>query len=96
MQTYTMSVSGCAGLMTLEELGSKLQEVNDARRLAQAELEALTRRQEHIEQLEKDRESLLKSMAEIVPDALEGLTAVCNDFDPHKRCTHERLRRCSE
>ncbi len=63
-----------AGLMTLEELGSKLQEVDDARRLAQAELEALTRRQEHIEQLEKDREALLKSMAEIVPDALEDLT----------------------
>jgi hypothetical protein len=63
-----------AGFMTLEELGSKLQEVDDARRLAQAELEALTRRQEQIEQLEKDRESLLKSMAEVVPEALEGLT----------------------
>jgi site-specific DNA recombinase len=63
-----------AGLMTLEELGSKLQELDDARRLAQAELEALTRRQEHIEELEKDREALLKSMAEMVPHALEGLT----------------------
>jgi site-specific DNA recombinase len=63
-----------AGLMTLEELGSKLQEVDDARRLAQAELEALMRRQEHIEELEKDREALLKSMAEIVPEALEDLT----------------------
>jgi predicted transcriptional regulator len=50
------------------------QDVDDARRLAQAELETLTRRQEHIEQLEKDRESLLKSMAEIVSDALEDLT----------------------
>src|SRR5215211_6963494 len=63
-----------AGLMTLEELGSKLQEVDDARRLAQAELEALMRRQDHIEELEKDRETLLKSMAEIVPEALEDLT----------------------
>jgi site-specific DNA recombinase len=63
-----------AGLMTLEELGSKLQEVDDARRLAQAELEALMRRQDHIEELEKDREALLKSMAEIVPEALEDLT----------------------
>jgi site-specific DNA recombinase len=62
------------GLMTLEELGSKLQELDDARRLAQAELEALMRRQEHIKQLEEDREALLESMAEIVPDALEGLT----------------------
>jgi hypothetical protein len=32
------------------------------------------RRQEHIEELEKDREALLKSMAEIVPEALEDLT----------------------
>jgi hypothetical protein len=60
--------------MTLEELGSKLQEVDDTRRLAQAELEALTRRQEQIEQLEKDRDILFKSMAEEVPDALEDLT----------------------
>jgi hypothetical protein len=63
-----------AGLMTLEELGSKLQELDDARRLAEAELEALMRRQEHIEELEKDREALLKSMAEIVPEALKDLT----------------------
>jgi hypothetical protein len=63
-----------AGLMTLEELGSKLQEFDDARRLAHTELEALTRRQEHIEQLERNRGSLLKLMAEIVPDALEDLT----------------------
>ena len=41
---------------------------------AQTELEALMRRQKHIEELEKDREALLKSMAEIVPDALEDLT----------------------
>src|SRR5215212_9888171 len=63
-----------AGFMTLEELGTKLQELDDARRLAQAELEALTRRQEHIEQLKEDRDALIKSMAEMVPDALEGLT----------------------
>jgi hypothetical protein len=60
--------------MTLEELGSKLREVDEARRLAQAELEALTRHQEHVEQLEKDRESLIKSMAEIILVALEDLT----------------------
>jgi hypothetical protein len=62
-----------AGLMTLEELGSKLQELGDARRLAETELEALMRCQERIEELEKDREALLKSMAEIVPDALKDL-----------------------
>ena len=64
-----------AGFMTLEELGSKLQELDNARRLAQAELESLTRREEHIEQLEKDREALMRSMAEIIPDALDDLTS---------------------
>jgi len=63
-----------AGLMTLEELGSKLHELDNARKRAQAELEGLTRCQEHIKQLEKDREALLKSMGEIIPYALEGLT----------------------
>jgi len=63
-----------AGFMSLEELGSKLQEVDDARRLAQTELEGLTRRQEHVEQLEKDRETSLRSMAKTLPDALHDLT----------------------
>ena len=83
--------------MTLEELGSKLQEVDDARRLAHTELEALTRRQEHIEQLENNVESLLKLMAERVPDALEGLIPnpvveyVCQRSSLH--CiTHRRSR----
>jgi isopenicillin N synthase-like dioxygenase len=50
------------------------REVDKARRLAQAELEGLTRRQEHVEQLEKDRETLLRSMAKTLPDALQDLT----------------------
>jgi hypothetical protein len=62
-----------ARLMSLEEFGSKLQELDDARRLARAELESLTRRQKHIEQLEQGRKALLKSMAELIPDALESL-----------------------
>jgi site-specific DNA recombinase len=64
-----------AGLMTLEKLGSKLQQLDEAHRLAQAELEALMRCQVHIEEFENNREALLKSMAEIAPDALESLTS---------------------
>jgi hypothetical protein len=62
-----------ARLMSLEYFGSKLQELDDARRLARAELESLMRRQKHIEQLEQGLPALLKSMAELIPDALEGL-----------------------
>jgi hypothetical protein len=61
--------------MTLEELGSKLQEPDDGRRLAQAELEALTRRQEEIWQLERDKEALLDAYASLMPDALDELDA---------------------
>ena len=59
-----------ARLMSLEEFGSKLQELDDARRLARAELESLTRRHKHIEQLEQGRKAPLKSMAELIPDRM--------------------------
>jgi hypothetical protein len=61
--------------MTLEELGSKLQEPDDARRLTQAELEALTRRQEEIWQLERDKKALLDAYVSLMPDALDELDA---------------------
>ncbi len=63
-----------AGLMTLEELGSKLSELDEMRRHAQRELAALAENQERIAQLEEDRDTLLKTMAEAVPDGLDGLT----------------------
>jgi hypothetical protein len=62
-----------AGLMTLEELRERLEELENTRKLAQAELEALADREGRIKELEKDRDALLQSMAEVVPSALESL-----------------------
>ncbi len=63
-----------AGLMTLDELGSKLRELDNTRRGAERELASLKERRRRAEVLEEDREALLESMAEMVPEALDGLT----------------------
>jgi hypothetical protein len=63
-----------AGLMTLEELGSKLAKLEETRRTAEAELAALETREERVRELEADRDALLASYAEMVPEALEGLS----------------------
>jgi len=65
-----------AGLMTLDELGSKLTELDNIRRHAGRELSALQDYQERAEQLEEDRDALLEEMAETVPDGLDNLTGV--------------------
>jgi hypothetical protein len=62
------------GLMTLEELGSRLKDLEATRKLAQAELAALKVREERVEELKNDRDALLESWVGIVPEALEDLT----------------------
>lgn len=62
------------GLMTLEELGERLQELEDTRRIAEAELEALEVRKQREEELEEDRDALLGYMAAGVPEGLDQLT----------------------
>jgi site-specific DNA recombinase len=63
-----------AGLMTLEELDSKLAKLEETRRMAEAELAALDAREERVLELEADRDALLVSYAEVVPEALDGLS----------------------
>jgi site-specific DNA recombinase len=63
-----------AGLMTLEELGSKLAKLEEIRRVAEAELRALDAREERVRELEADRDALLASYAEVVPEALDELS----------------------
>jgi len=63
-----------AGLMTLEELRERLEELENTRRLAQAELEVIADREDRVKELEGDRDALLDHMAAMVPDALENLT----------------------
>src|SRR5215203_6149951 len=62
-----------AGLMTLQELGAKLEELENRRREADRELAALRNHQQRVEELEKDRDALLQSMSEMVPEALDDL-----------------------
>jgi site-specific DNA recombinase len=63
-----------AGLMTLEELGSKLAKLEETRRVAEAELAALDAREERVRELEADRDALLDSYAEVVPEALDSIS----------------------
>ncbi|HET6885309.1 MAG TPA: recombinase family protein, partial [Rubrobacteraceae bacterium] len=63
-----------AGLMTLEELGSKLAKLEETRRFAEAELRALDAREERVRELEADRDAFVASYAEVVPEALDALS----------------------
>jgi hypothetical protein len=61
--------------MTLDELGGKLRELETTRKLAHAELARLLEHKERLTELEQDRDVLLESYVEMVPDALDDLRA---------------------
>ena len=63
-----------AGLMSLEELGGMLEELEETRKLAEAELENVTTRRNRVEELEQDRDVLLGYLTSVVPVELDGLT----------------------
>jgi arsenate reductase (thioredoxin) len=63
-----------AGLMTLEELSSKLAKLEETRRTAEAELAALEVREERVRELEADRDALVASYVEVLPEALDSLS----------------------
>ena len=63
------------GLITFEELRSKLEEAEQTRERAEAELEALNRRRENIEELERDKDAMMESYAGMVPEELDDLTS---------------------
>jgi len=63
------------GLMTYEELGTRLGRLEETRSAAERELETLRRTKERVEHLEQDKETLLESYAKMAPDALEALSA---------------------
>ena len=62
------------GLITFDELRAKLAELESMRKTAQRELEGLRDRRERVEELERDRDALLESYAEMVPESLDGLS----------------------
>ncbi len=63
-----------AGLMTLDELSSKLGELEERHLHAEHAIAALRDSQERVEALEKDRDALIEAYAETVPEDLEHLT----------------------
>src|SRR5215204_2457055 len=62
------------GLITLDELRTKLAALEEMRTVALNELKALGARREQLEQLEHDADALLEHYAEMVPEALDDLT----------------------
>jgi site-specific DNA recombinase len=62
------------GLITLDELRTKLAALEETRAIARRELAALKARREVIEDLERDAETLLEHYASMVPEALDDLT----------------------
>jgi site-specific DNA recombinase len=62
------------GLITFDELRSKLTVLEEVSRTARQELEALSVRRKKIEEMERDKNTLLKSYAGMVPEALETLS----------------------
>jgi site-specific DNA recombinase len=62
------------GLITLDELRSKLAVLEETRSTARRELAALKECRERIEHLEQDANALLEHYASMVPEALDGLT----------------------
>jgi len=61
------------GHITFEELGAKLREVEVDRATAEEELDNLQLRRARLEDLERDRETLLEEYAGMVPEALDEL-----------------------
>ena len=66
------------GLITLEELRTKLVGLEETRAAVEGEIEHLRGRLERVEKLERDRDALLDGYSNVIPEALEEL-------DPEER-----------
>src|SRR5215210_9330597 len=62
------------GLMTIEELSARLEELEATRRTASDELEAIRRRAERLAGLKQDRDTIMEFYAGVVPEKLERLS----------------------
>jgi DNA repair exonuclease SbcCD ATPase subunit len=79
-----------ADAMTLDELRSKLNALEERRKTAQQELATLARWNENLEAFQRDKETLLESYATLAPDALAAL-------DPEeRRAVYSMLGLCVE
>ena len=63
------------GLITFDELREKLAGLEEGRKVAEGELEALEAKRSRLEQLEQDKETVLEAYAAMAPEGLEALTS---------------------
>jgi DNA repair exonuclease SbcCD ATPase subunit len=61
------------GIMGRDELRTKLVALEETRETAERELDALRRRTERLERLERDRDGLIETYASLVPEAIDAL-----------------------
>jgi hypothetical protein len=62
-------------LMGRDELRSKLAELQEVRETAERELVAIEGRKERLEQMERDRDTLMERYASVVPESLDAFTS---------------------
>jgi hypothetical protein len=65
-----------AGLITFDELGAKLDALEEARKTARRELVAIEGRKERLQAIERDRAALLEGYADLMPEAFDDLQRV--------------------
>ena len=73
-------------LISFDELRARIVELEEIRSTAERELMALRNRQEQIQQLEQEKETLLEDYARLLPKALDGLDA------PERHRVYKMLR----
>ena len=61
------------GIVGRDELQAKLAALEETRETAERELDALRRRTERLERLERDRDGLIETYASLVPEAIDAL-----------------------
>jgi hypothetical protein len=62
-------------LIGFDELRERLPQLDEMRRVAEEELEALSKQKERIAELERDRDALLESYARMTPEGMDMWTA---------------------
>ena len=62
------------GLITLEELRAKLNALEETRKVAHTELDALASRSERVAAIERDAEAVIRDYAGLMSEALGALT----------------------
>jgi hypothetical protein len=61
-------------LITFEELRERLEGVEEAKKIAQGELESISLHRQRLEELELSAEDLVRQYAAIVPESLDGIS----------------------